>query len=115
MLTARPLKIFNIGIPIPGKDGLYIETGPWSLRAIILAVEDKRVTALHQDEFQLPALSPSREMIENANISSCLHIVTFPQNNTARMIYDCIFSGRPTVRQNIFRGVQQKEHKILRT
>ena len=22
--------IFNIGIPIPGKDGLYIETGPWS-------------------------------------------------------------------------------------
>ena len=21
--------IFNIGIPIPGKDGLYIETGPW--------------------------------------------------------------------------------------
>ena len=21
--------IFNMGIPIPGKDGLYIETGPW--------------------------------------------------------------------------------------
>ena len=23
--------IFNMGIPIPGKDGLYIETGPWLL------------------------------------------------------------------------------------
>ena len=23
--------IFNIGIPIPGKDGLYIETGPRGL------------------------------------------------------------------------------------
>ena len=23
--------IFNMGIPIPGKDGLYIETGPWGL------------------------------------------------------------------------------------
>ena len=23
--------IFNMGIPIPGKDCLYIETGPWSL------------------------------------------------------------------------------------
>ena len=21
--------IYNMGIPIPGKDGLYIETGPW--------------------------------------------------------------------------------------
>ena len=21
--------IFNMGIPIPGKDGLYIEAGPW--------------------------------------------------------------------------------------
>ena len=25
--------IFNMGIPIPGKDGLYIETGPWLLLA----------------------------------------------------------------------------------
>ena len=23
--------IFNMGIPIPGKDSLYIETGPWKL------------------------------------------------------------------------------------
>ena len=23
--------IFNMGIPIPGKDGLYIEAGPWVL------------------------------------------------------------------------------------
>ena len=25
--------IFNMGIPIPGKDGLYIETGPRILKA----------------------------------------------------------------------------------
>ena len=25
---SRDRLIFNIGIPIPGKDGLYIETGP---------------------------------------------------------------------------------------
>ena len=23
--------IFNMGIPIPGKDGLHIDTGPWRL------------------------------------------------------------------------------------
>ena len=28
-MVLQPL-IFNMGIPIPGKDGLYIETGPWS-------------------------------------------------------------------------------------
>ena len=28
--------IFNMGIPIPGKDGLYIETGPWSLWLLFL-------------------------------------------------------------------------------
>ena len=27
---SRYRRIFNIGIPIPGKDGLYIETGPLS-------------------------------------------------------------------------------------
>ena len=27
---SRDRLIFNMGIPIPGKDGLYIETGPWS-------------------------------------------------------------------------------------
>ena len=26
--------IFNMGIPIPGKDGLYIETGPWMPQVI---------------------------------------------------------------------------------
>ena len=26
---SRDRLIFNMGIPIPGKDGLYIETGPW--------------------------------------------------------------------------------------
>ena len=25
--------IFNMAIPIPGKDGLYIETGPWYLHS----------------------------------------------------------------------------------
>ena len=27
---SRDRLIFNMGIPIPGKDGLYIETGPWT-------------------------------------------------------------------------------------
>ena len=27
---SRDRLIFNMGIPIPGKDGLYIETGPWA-------------------------------------------------------------------------------------
>ena len=26
---SRDCIIFNMGIPIPGKAGLYIETGPW--------------------------------------------------------------------------------------
>ena len=26
---SRDRLIFNMGIPIPGKDGLYSETGPW--------------------------------------------------------------------------------------
>ena len=29
--------IFNMGIPIPGKDGLYIETGPWAYVSITTA------------------------------------------------------------------------------
>ena len=29
---SRDRLIFNIGLPIPGKDGPYIETGPWCLR-----------------------------------------------------------------------------------
>ena len=31
---SRDRLIFNMGIPIPGKDGLYIETGPWFSRNI---------------------------------------------------------------------------------
>ena len=27
---SRDRLIFNMGIPIPGKDDLYIETGPWT-------------------------------------------------------------------------------------
>ena len=27
---SRDRLIFNMEIPIPGKDGLYIETGPWT-------------------------------------------------------------------------------------
>ena len=27
---SRDRLIFNMGIPIHGKDGLYIETGPWA-------------------------------------------------------------------------------------
>ena len=33
---SRDRLIFNIGIPIPGKDGLYIETGPWLLPLSLL-------------------------------------------------------------------------------
>ena len=29
MMAFRDRLTFNTGIPIPGKDGLYIETGPW--------------------------------------------------------------------------------------
>ena len=39
MLKIRRLNgrlIFNMGIPIPGKDGLYIETGPWFCYQLIL-------------------------------------------------------------------------------
>ena len=25
-----------MGLPIPGKDGLYIETGPWALAGVVL-------------------------------------------------------------------------------
>ena len=29
---SRDRLIFNIGIPITGKDGLYIEAGPWTIQ-----------------------------------------------------------------------------------
>ena len=32
--------IFNMGIPIPGKDGLYIETGSWSLFTLFTTWQD---------------------------------------------------------------------------
>ena len=31
--------IFNMAIPIPGKDGLYIETGPWYLHSMYAGQE----------------------------------------------------------------------------
>ena len=33
IIWSRDRLIFNMGIPIPGKDGLYIETGPRVLEA----------------------------------------------------------------------------------
>ena len=35
----RDRLIFNMGIPIPGKDGLYIETGPWQQYTIYTAYD----------------------------------------------------------------------------
>ena len=35
--------IFNMGISIPGKDGLYIETGPWYLRVFLHVLLSKGV------------------------------------------------------------------------
>ena len=35
---SRDRLIFNIGIPIPGKDGLDIDTGPWSHQVWCVAV-----------------------------------------------------------------------------
>ena len=32
--------IFNMGIPIPGKDGLYIETGPWKSWGFMVKYQD---------------------------------------------------------------------------
>ena len=32
--------IFNMGIPIPGKDGLYIKMGPWILSSYLIKLED---------------------------------------------------------------------------
>ena len=34
----RDRLIFNMGIPIPGKDGLYIETGPWKSSVAVTVV-----------------------------------------------------------------------------
>ena len=39
MRRSRDRLIFNMGIPIPGKDGLCIDTGPWQL-AIIPTSDD---------------------------------------------------------------------------
>ena len=33
---SRDRPIFNMGIPIPGKDGPYIETGPWPFTKVFL-------------------------------------------------------------------------------
>ena len=44
--TVRHRLIFNMGIPISGKDCLYIETGPWSCWMILLS--DMRTGAVGQ-------------------------------------------------------------------
>ena len=35
IIRSRDCFIFNMVIPIPGKDGLYIDTGSWLLQAYI--------------------------------------------------------------------------------
>ena len=47
--------IFNIGIPIPGKDRLYIETAPRSSATMVLLMQDKWVLVFHREIFQLCA------------------------------------------------------------
>ena len=49
---SRDRLIFNMVIPIPEKDGLYIETGPWYLRWLILPGMDEHV------EEEAPHLQP---------------------------------------------------------
>ena len=44
--------IFNMGIPIPGKEGLHIETGPWFLRDAPMACCGGFGTMLHHNQWQ---------------------------------------------------------------
>ena len=44
---SRDRLIFNMGIPVPGKDGLYIETMPWIIR--ILCANEQMLNGLQSN------------------------------------------------------------------
>ena len=45
--------ILNMGIPIPGKDGLYIERGPWSLSVKGVPETNNLLLYAYTDEYKL--------------------------------------------------------------
>ena len=57
--------IFNMGIPIPGKDGLYIEMGPWTTQYKIFHGQIHHTNSAWNKYIKTTALYVSQHQIKN--------------------------------------------------
>ena len=79
--------IFNMGIPIPGKDGLYIETGPRPLPELLLTQFTDTYDVLARDT-ELTITHLTKLNIKNCVVLRFDYLMTMQFNGSGHILHD---------------------------